>query len=365
MFCARAGAARVYAVDASAIIGKARENVARNGLADVITCVHGKIEDVVLPGLASSPSSSGAGAGGGGGFVDVIVSEWMGYCLLFEAMLPSVLWARDRYLRPGTGLMVPSHTSLRLAPAADPAWTAGYGRPFWADVYGFDMAAVAAGLEADACVLEWRGPEGVASADPASTSISTFSPPSPAAASPPPLESLRVFDLYAVTPADLSFTAPFRAVLDRDVDPLDGFVVWFDTFFSPRREGHEAQVAPADTPEVWAAGGTGQEDVGGGGDRVAFTTSPWAAPTHWKQGLLLCKYVVDDDDDDDDDGGDNKSSAEEEEKKKKKGSGVMKKGDEIRGDITFAVDEENYRALSIKMSWIDGGITRTQTWGLK
>ena len=32
--------------------------------------------------------------------VDVIVSEWMGYFLLYESMLDSVIWARDRYLAP-------------------------------------------------------------------------------------------------------------------------------------------------------------------------------------------------------------------------------------------------------------------------
>ncbi len=42
----------------------------------------GKIEEVVLPVEK----------------VDIIVSEWMGYCLLYEAMLDSVIWARDRYL---------------------------------------------------------------------------------------------------------------------------------------------------------------------------------------------------------------------------------------------------------------------------
>ena len=29
--------------------------------------------------------------------VDVIVSEWMGYCLLYESMLSSVIMARDRF----------------------------------------------------------------------------------------------------------------------------------------------------------------------------------------------------------------------------------------------------------------------------
>ena len=30
--------------------------------------------------------------------VDVIVSEWMGYCLFYESMLDSVLFARDKWL---------------------------------------------------------------------------------------------------------------------------------------------------------------------------------------------------------------------------------------------------------------------------
>ena len=33
--------------------------------------------------------------------VDIIISEWMGYFLLYEAMLDSVLFARDKYLAPG------------------------------------------------------------------------------------------------------------------------------------------------------------------------------------------------------------------------------------------------------------------------
>ena len=40
--------------------------------------------------------------------MDVLVSEWMGYALLFESMLDSVLVARDRFLRPGEGRVGPS-----------------------------------------------------------------------------------------------------------------------------------------------------------------------------------------------------------------------------------------------------------------
>ena len=43
--------------------------------------------------------------------VDVIISEWMGYCLFYESMLPSVLNARDKYLAKG-GVMLPDRTPL-------------------------------------------------------------------------------------------------------------------------------------------------------------------------------------------------------------------------------------------------------------
>ena len=36
----------------------------------------------------------------------MIVSEWMGYSLLYEAMLDTVLFARDKWLAPG-GILMP------------------------------------------------------------------------------------------------------------------------------------------------------------------------------------------------------------------------------------------------------------------
>ena len=38
--------------------------------------------------------------------VDIIISEWMGFCLLYEGMLDSVIWARDNFLKEG-GKMFP------------------------------------------------------------------------------------------------------------------------------------------------------------------------------------------------------------------------------------------------------------------
>ena len=49
--------------------------------------------------------------------VDIIVSEWMGYFLLRESMLDSVLVARDRWLKPG-GVLFPSHATMYCAAAS-------------------------------------------------------------------------------------------------------------------------------------------------------------------------------------------------------------------------------------------------------
>lgn len=92
-------AARVYAVEATpAMANLARQLVAHNGLGDVVQVVEGLAEDVSLPEK-----------------VDVIVSEWMGFYLIHESMLESVLVARDRWLRPG-GLMLPGRARIWASP---------------------------------------------------------------------------------------------------------------------------------------------------------------------------------------------------------------------------------------------------------
>ena len=67
-----------------------------------ITLVKGKLEDVELPITQ----------------FDIIISEWMGYFLLYESMLDTVLLARDKYLKPG-GLMFPDSAKLYMAAIED------------------------------------------------------------------------------------------------------------------------------------------------------------------------------------------------------------------------------------------------------
>jgi F-type H+-transporting ATPase subunit alpha len=84
IFAARAGAKHVYAVDNAEIALFAREIVKQNGLQDKITVYKGKVEEIEFPFKE--------------GEVDIIISEWMGYFLLYESMLDCVLDARDRFL---------------------------------------------------------------------------------------------------------------------------------------------------------------------------------------------------------------------------------------------------------------------------
>ena len=86
----------------STIIFKAREIVEVNGLSDKITLIQGKMEEIELPVQK----------------VDIIISEWMGYFLLYESMLDTVLYARDKYLVEG-GLIFPNKATIWVAGIED------------------------------------------------------------------------------------------------------------------------------------------------------------------------------------------------------------------------------------------------------
>ena len=120
MFCAKAGAANVTAVDMSDIIHNTNDIIRENQLEHKIKLIKGRLEDVQeLQGKK----------------FDVLISEWMGYFLLYEGMLDSVISARDKYLSPG-GLILPNHCLMHLFAISDQD---RYDKTvdFWKDVYGF------------------------------------------------------------------------------------------------------------------------------------------------------------------------------------------------------------------------------------
>jgi type I protein arginine methyltransferase len=91
----------------SSIINKAKMIVERNGLSNKITLLQGKMEEVEMPAHAMPD-----------GKVDIIISEWMGYFLLYESMLDTVLYARDTYLRQG-GKIFPDKATIYMAGIED------------------------------------------------------------------------------------------------------------------------------------------------------------------------------------------------------------------------------------------------------
>jgi hypothetical protein len=287
MFCAKAGAKLVIAVDRSEIINKARENIFHNGLSNQITCLKGLIEEVTLPVDK----------------VDIIVSEWMGYALLYEAMLPSVLYARDKYLKPD-GLLVPSHASLFLAPVCDSEYICD-SITFWRDVYGFDMKAMQAGIFDDARMLVM----------PEKTIAGTTS-------------MFKHLDLHTIKVEDLVFTANWKSVISKDAESIDGFLVWFDIYFGT---SHTTQIEPVDaSSQAWIAAGK---------DRVAFTTGPFGKATHWMQCLLLDKAH-------------SKVITETEAR-------------EVNGELSFVTADDNPRALTLHVKWTRDAKQQQQSWALR
>merc|ERR1719394_229847 len=95
-------------------------------LDDVVTIIRGKVEEISLPEGVDK--------------VDIIISEWMGYCLFYESMLDTVLYARDKWLAPG-GLMFPDRATLYVCGIEDRQYKDDKIH-WWDEVYGFDMSCI-------------------------------------------------------------------------------------------------------------------------------------------------------------------------------------------------------------------------------
>ncbi|BGP18288.1 hypothetical protein JCM10213_008461 [Rhodosporidiobolus nylandii] len=274
MFAAKAGARKVYAVDASNVAFKAERNIRANGLDGVIEVKKGKVEEIVLPEK-----------------VDVIISEWMGYCLLYECMLDSVLYARDKWLAPG-GLMVPSQTSILLSAFAGAPYVVDRVT-FWDDVYGFDMTAMKDKIEDEAIIDVVQDGEVVSG-------------------------EVSVADIFTqtCTAASLSFTSPFHLSISRAPAssasatrfPLYALLAHFDTYFT-------AEPRLCDSSKR-------KESVKPEEGEVFFTTGAWDTPTHWKQTLLLLKEAIE-----------------------------VEIGSSLTGTLTVSKNPDNSRELVVEAVW--------------
>ncbi|EEP82462.1 HNRNP arginine N-methyltransferase [Uncinocarpus reesii 1704] len=220
MFAVRAGAKHVIGVDMSSIIEKARQIVEVNGMSSQITLLQGKMEEVVLP----FPK------------VDIIISEWMGYFLLYESMLDTVLYARDRYLVPD-GKIFPDKATIYLAGIEDGEYK-DEKIGFWDNVYGFNYSPM----------------KDIALAEPLVDTVelkALVTDPCP----------VITFDLYTVTPQDLAFQVPFNLTAKRN-DFIHAVIAWFDIDFTACHK------------------------------QIRFSTGPHAKYTHWKQTVFYINEVI-------------------------------------------------------------------------
>jgi histone-arginine methyltransferase CARM1 len=104
LFAAQAGAAKVYAIEASNMAESARTLIEANGYQHIIEVIQSKIEDIPDTMIGKT--------------VDVIVSEPLGTFLLNERMLETYVIAREKFLKEG-GKMFPASAHFCIVPFYD------------------------------------------------------------------------------------------------------------------------------------------------------------------------------------------------------------------------------------------------------
>merc|ERR1719278_1056424 len=223
MFAAKAGARKVIGIDMSTIVEQAKKIVEVNGLSDKVEIIRGKVEEVKLPDGIEQ--------------VDIIISEWMGYCLFYESMLDTVLFARDKWLA-ADGLMFPDRATLYVTAIEDRQYKDDKIN-WWDDVYGFDMS----------CIKKVALQEPLVDVVDRNQVVTNSC-------------LLKEIDIQTCTKDDIPFEAPFHLQVRRN-DYIQALVAFFNIEFTHCHK------------------------------KVGFSTAPEAPYTHWKQTVfyLEVEYI--------------------------------------------------------------------------
>ena len=220
IFAAKAGAKHVYGIEYADIADYSKEIIKQNNLSDKITIIQSKVEEANLPVDK----------------VDIIISEWMGYFLLYESMLDTLLFARDKWLKKD-GYLLPDKAQIYLAGIQDTLYK--YNKiDSWDNVYGFNFSVLKNPALAEPIIDNF----------PNNNIISN---------------SCKIFDidLYTVKVEDLDFSAGYEIIFNKD-DTFNGFVTWFDVEFDKLP------------------------------NKVTLSTSPYEPSTHWKQVMFYSKNDI-------------------------------------------------------------------------
>ncbi|XP_071722088.1 probable protein arginine N-methyltransferase 3 [Rutidosis leptorrhynchoides] len=250
LFAAQAGASRVIAVEASEKMAAVATQIAKDNhlLANktgkkgicqqtgVVEVVQSMVEEL-HKSVEIQPHS-----------VDVLLSEWMGYCLLYESMLSSVLFARDQWLKPG-GAILPDTASILWQDLGNGVTSL----PFWENVYGFNMSCIGKEQHQDASQIPIV--DYVKDGDLVTDAV-----------------VLQVyFDLLTMKHDEVDFTSSIElepkssSSKSTESSSCYGLVLWFDTGFTSRFCGET---------------------------QANLSTSPYTPETHWYQTILTFKEPI-------------------------------------------------------------------------
>jgi protein arginine N-methyltransferase 1 len=160
----------------------------------------------------------------------------MGYFLLYESMVDSVIYARDKWLVPN-GVMLPDKFVMYVAAIED-----GSVRrerfDFWSDVYGFDMSTI----------------RDVALREPV---VDVVDPKAIVTDSKPILH----LDLLSCKKEELQFASKFKLQAQRN-DFIHGLVGYFECAFTQLHKP------------------------------IGFSTAPFSRYTHWKQTIFYLEEAL-------------------------------------------------------------------------
>ncbi|OII77442.1 hypothetical protein cand_009330 [Cryptosporidium andersoni] len=249
IFATKSGAKCIVAIDAAKnILEKAKVIAQKNGLCNKINFICGKLEnlDLYINGnevigvrKESKPPDKYQKFK-----CDVIISEWMGYCLLYESMLYTILNARDKYLN-SMGYIFPSSVYLQICPA-------DYHKMI------------------DECIVPWNNKL-------YDLDLKELTPSLQSLTGSPiveivPVELLRCNEMTNLTKIDiktitvnelLSLRQPFEInIVPKETEFATSLVISFKTEFNVEN-GNKNQIFP-----------------------LTMETSPFNKPTHWKQTVL-------------------------------------------------------------------------------
>ena len=218
-FAAQAGAKHVYGIEFADIADFSIDIIKKNKMEDKITIIKSKVEEAELPVDK----------------VDIILSEWMGYFLLYESMLDCVLFARDKWLKKD-GYMFPDRAQMFLAGIEDKNYK--YRKiNSWNNVYGFNMSCIKEAAIAEPLIDNCTDDYIISS-------------------------TCKIFDidLYKIKKEELDFMSGYEIEFNDD-ECFNGLVSWFNVSFNKVQ------------------------------NKITLPTGPYDEKTHWKK---VCFYIEDD-----------------------------------------------------------------------